>query len=154
MPYLCNADSYYKLWNVRSVVGLGPCADRYDAMLVQFLLTKSTRYLAGVGQMKQAYNLTQDGIFGSRSRAATVAFQLHLGRMIADGRVSPFEAGQTGWDAEHVWTLSSLNINYARLMQGIAGYEIQEAMNYMPFDEEISPELSACLFASMTSEAA
>jgi hypothetical protein len=131
-------------------------ADRLDVKLIQFLLSKTTSWLAQGGLMNKAYVLDQDGIFGAHSREATIAYQNSSKSMIPDGLISPLRGG-ISWDGEvHLWTLNDLNADYTRLINGhsvdevsITFDELALAMQSMPFDSDIGPDLGICLLTSM-----
>lgn len=143
-------------YNVESRVGIGLRASRLDVKLAQFLLTKATRYAKNVGRLGRSSTLQQDGVFGSGTLRALIAFQQCSPRLIPDGVVSPMRGNQGGWDDAHTWTIGSMQYCYAILEAGVPkGSDIPMSMitevaKRAPFDREIDPELGAHLLHTRT----
>ncbi len=145
-------DSY----NVESRVGIGLRASRLDVKLVQFLLTKATRWTAQEGLTKQSYVLQQDGIFGPNTRKALLAFQNAWdGKLLADGMVSPMRGNTTRWAPDRVWSIAALQKCYAMGESGVGtnmpSFMVSEIMRRACFDPEAAPDLRSHLAAIQAS---
>lgn len=160
MPVRYNATGGHRFWNISGVAEIGGSASPADVKFVQFLLGPACAAL-GLGLDNVS---VQSGQFDQRTRSLTMLVQRSSSNMTADGRVSPMRAGaikySSGGGTSKFWTLEALQYLYTAQLFGVdkSQYDqvnpnIDEAMDWLPFDEGLDQQASADMFAHFVASA-
>ncbi|MEO6798784.1 MAG: hypothetical protein ABI178_02430 [Rhodanobacter sp.] len=161
MPVRYNSVVGDRFWNISQVAEVGGKASSADVKFVQFLLGTVDGDIPDRSAADAAdLVIPQSGQFDEDTRIATIVLQMSSPNMSVDGRVSPMRGGNISYPSgsgHKYWTLEALQFLYTAHLFGLdksrpdqVRPNVNEAMDWLPFDEGLDPETRADMFAHYT----